>query len=625
MENPLPSSQRVEPGSFQLRLANLPESKVDKSIDVTKVASEFVDRFNKNISSADITSLSTLFLEESYWRDQLCLSWDFHTLHGPFKILELFNKTNGSRLKSIALDSSSELRSSKFMTLDVDGKTNVVQAFITVETDVGKGAGIVRLALDQGTWKVFTLYTFLENLDGYEETVGRKRPYGVQHGEKTERENWLDKRNIEKDFGNGTEPTVLILGAGQGGLTIAARLKMLGVQSLMVDREERIGDNWRTRYHQLVLHDSVWYDHLPYLPFPESWPVFTPKDKLGDWFEAYVTLLELNAWTQTTITDTSWSDESKQWTVTLERVNNGQKETRIVHPKHIIQATGASGEPNFPSHIKGIDTFKGRIVHSSKFPGATESRGQNKKAIVVGCCNSGHDIAQDLYEHGYEVTIVQRSTTYVVSSETNVNAQKHIYGENGLPTFDADMIFQSTPNPVLKKLNIEGTKQVNKIDEKLLKGLEAAGFKLDKGPDGSGLWIKYLQRGGGYYLDVGCSQLIIDGKIKVKQGQEITSIRENGIEFADGLILEADEIVFATGYLNMRTQCRKIFGDEVADRVKDVWGLDEEGELRTIWRKSGHEGFWFVGGNLAICRWQSKRLALLIKGLLEGFTKYDDI
>ncbi|KAF7917780.1 hypothetical protein BELL_0204g00010 [Botrytis elliptica] len=625
VENPIPSSQRVEPGSFQLRLANLPKSTAEKSIDATKIASDFVDRFNQTINTADVSSLSTLFLEESYWRDQLCLSWDFHTLHGPSKILELFSKTNGSRVKSIALDSSSEFRSPKLTPLDVDGKTNVIQAFIKVETDVGKGAGIARLVNDNGTWKAFTLYTFLEDLNGYEESVGKKRPYGVKHGEKTEKENWLDRRNLEKDFGNGSEPTVLILGAGQGGLTVAARLKMLGVTSLIVDREERIGDNWRTRYHQLVLHDPVWFDHLPYLPFPENWPVFTPKDKLGDWFEAYVSLLELNAWTQTTITTTSWSDQTKQWTVTLERTRNGQKETRVVHPKHIIQATGASGEPNFPSHIKGIDTFKGRVVHSSKFPGATESRGQNKKAIVVGCCNSGHDIAQDLYEHGYEVTIVQRSTTYVIGTETSADAQSSLYGENGISTFDADMVFHSMPNPVLKKLNVEGTKKVAKIDEKLLQGLEKAGFKLDKGPDGAGLWIKYLQRGGGYYMDVGCSQLIIDGKIKVKQGQEITGIRENGMEFADGSLIEADEIVFATGYLNMRTQCRKIFGDEVADRVKDVWGFDEEGEVRTIWRKTGHEGFWFMGGNLALCRWQSKRLALLIKGLVEGITKYDDI
>ncbi|KAI9649960.1 hypothetical protein NHQ30_002545 [Ciborinia camelliae] len=210
---PVPSSQRVEPGSFQLRLANLPISTAEKTTDATKVASDFIDRFNQVIESADAASLSTLFVEESYWRDQLCLSWDFHTLHGPSKILELFSKTQGSRLKSMRLDTSSEFRRPKLMPLDADGKTNVVQAFVTVRTDVGTGAGIARLVCDeQGMWKVFTLYTFLENLNGYEESVGKKRPYGVKHGERTERENWLDRRNIEKDFGNGAEPTVLILG-----------------------------------------------------------------------------------------------------------------------------------------------------------------------------------------------------------------------------------------------------------------------------------------------------------------------------------------------------------------------------------------------------------------------------
>jgi hypothetical protein len=212
--------------------------------------------------------------------------------------------------------------------------------------------------------------------------------------------------------------------------------------------------------------------------------------------------------------------------------------------------------------------------------------------------------------------MVQRSSTFVVSAETNLHHMAALYGEDGPPTEDADMIFYSVPNAVAKRAN---------IDEKTLQGLEKAGFKVDKGPDESGLWIKYLQRGGGYYLDVGCSQLIVDGKIKIKQGVEISEVVHTGLKFADGETLEADEIVFATGYLNMRTQCRKIFGDEVADKVKDVWGFDEEGEVRTMWRKTGHRGFWFMGGNLALCRWYSRLLALQIKGLEEGLCKYEDL
>jgi hypothetical protein len=222
--------------------------------------------------------------------------------------------------------------------------------------------------------------------------------------------------------------------------------------------------------------------------------------------------------------------------------------------------------------------------------------------------------------------MIQRSSTFVVSAETNVAGLEPLYCEGSPPTDDSDIMHFGTPNPVVKQAGIYGTKiQQQESDRELLQGLEKAGFKLDKGPDEAGLWMKYLQKGGGYYIDVGCSQLIIDGKIKVKQGQEIAEILPNGIKFAGGEVLEANEIVLATGYLNMRTQCRKIFGDEVADRVKDVWGFDEEGEIRTLWRKSGHPGFWFMAGNLALCRFYSRALALQIKGLVEGIYQYEDL
>ena len=127
--------------------------------------------------------------------------------------------------------------------------------------------------------------------------------------------------------------------------------------------------------------------------------------------------------------------------------------------------------------------------------------------------------------------------------------------------------------------------------------------------------------GGGYYIDVGACQLIIDGKIKVKHGQEIDEVLPHGLRFADGTELEADEIVLATGYQNMRTQTRIMFGDSVADKVSDVWGFNEEGEMRTIWQRSGHQGFWFHGGNLALCRYYSRLLALQIKAQEENLYK----
>lgn len=338
-------------------------------------------------------------------------------------------------------------------------------------------------------------------------------------------------------------------------------------------------------------------------------------------------MLELNVWTSTTIKESKWDPAKENWTVVVERTKEcGVSEIRILHPIHIIQATGHSGDMSFPSHISGInDAFKGDVLcHSSQFSGARVD-GNGKRAVVVGSCNSGHDIAQDYYEKGYDVTMVQRSSTCVMSSDSILNiGLAGLYEEHGPPVEDADLMFWSIPSTILKAIQIDVTALENKNDAQLLEGLERVGFRTDQGPDRSGLFMKYFQRGGGYYIDVGASQFIIDGKIKIKQGQEIAQVLPNGLKFEDGTELPADEIIFATGYKNMRTQARSIFGDELADQVQDVWGFDEEGEIRSLWRKTGHSGFWFVGGNLAICRYWSRLLALQIKALEEEICAYSD-
>lgn len=327
-----------------------------------------------------------------------------------------------------------------------------------------------------------------------------------------------------------------------------------------------------------MLHDPVYYDHMPYVPFPSHWPVFTPKDKLAEWFESYARTMELNVWMQTSLISADWDSTKRQWTVVLERkkADGSATEQRTLHPRHIIQATGHSGEMSFPK-IPGMDDFKGdTLCHSSQFRGA-QADGKGKKAIVVGCCNSGHDIAQDYCEHGYDVTLVQRSTTYVLSSKSGLDVLlAGLYEEGGPETEDADLMFMSIPLPMLKRMHVDATKEIARRDHDLREGLTKAGFKLDDGPDGAGFFMKYFQRGGGYYIDVGCSKLIIDGKIKMKQGQAIEQVKEHGLLFSDGEELKADEIVFATGYQNMRGTTRKIFGDTIADQVKDVWGFDGE-------------------------------------------------
>ncbi|EAL86271.1 hypothetical protein KXX16_001318 [Aspergillus fumigatus] len=630
VQQSVPSHLRTVPGSFNIPPASLPAPSKVGTFDPERVASDLVDVFNLALDQHNYPKVTSLFTDNGFWRDHLALSWQLRTVHGHEAILKYLERCSesrdGMRLRRISIDRSSSVRAPKAWVLDGAGEVQGIQFFFEAETVHGSAVGVARLAMQNDGWKIFTLFTSLQELKGHEELLGHRRPKGAQHGDHPDRKNWAERRADSMAYIDNCEPTVIIIGAGQGGLTAAARLKMLGVDSLIIDKNESVGDNWRLRYRQLVLHDPVWYDHMPYVKFPAHWPIFTPKDKLAEFFECYVKMLELNVWNRTTISHCEWDEQTTTWTVSLsQKQSDGTCQVRTFHPRHIIQATGHSGKMKMP-YIPGMENFQGkRLCHSSQFPGA-EKNGSGKKAIVVGSCNSAHDIAQDYQEKGYDITMVQRSTTCVVSSAAITKiGLKGLYEEDGPPVEDADLLLHGTPTPVLKVLQAHITSKEVEHDRELLDGLERAGFKVDHGPDGSGLLMKYFQRGGGYYIDVGASQMIIDGKIKVKQGQEIAEVLPHGLRFADGSELEADEIIFATGYDNMRTQTGMLLGNKVADKVSDVWGYNEEGEIRTMWQDSGHQGFYFHGGNLATARYYSKVLALQIKALEEGIHRYGEI
>ncbi|OIW25660.1 FAD/NAD(P)-binding domain-containing protein [Coniochaeta ligniaria NRRL 30616] len=608
------SSQRVEPGSVNLPVPAWPGTATDQSIDAVSLATETIAFFASSIKEKQFDAVAALFHEDGYWRDHLALAWDFRTFKGQQAIASRLRES--CTLLDVAVDQTNDWKTPKLFPLDGFGKVLGVQLYTTITTEVGTGRGIVWLAERNGEWKIWTFYTSLTALNGHEEPLGPRRGKGVNHGANPERKNWADRRKDEVDF-RDSDPDVLIIGAGQAGLTAHARLKMLNVPTLIIDRNDEVGDNWRKRYKQLVLHDPVWFDHLPYLPFPDHWPVFTPKDKLAEWFDCYAKALELNIWTKSQPESATWDAKKKHWTVTVSRTTPSGTETRVLHPKHIIQATGHAGKKYMPP-IPGTETFTGPVLcHSSEFPGAKPNN-KGKRAVVIGACNSSHDICQDYFEQGYDVTMVQRSTTCVVSSEAATEILLGtLYEEGGPATEDADVWMWGHPAETLKALHKDLCTKQQEKDAELLAGLERVGFRLDKGPRDCGLFFKYLQRGGGYYFDVGASRLIVEGKIGVKHA-EVKEVLPTGVRFGDGSVVEADEIVFATGYENMKTQARIVFGDEIGDRVDDVWGFDEHGEIRSLWRKSGHPGFWFHGGNLAMCRYFSRLLALQIKAQLLG-------
>ncbi|MFE6616341.1 flavin-containing monooxygenase [Amycolatopsis sp. NPDC057786] len=570
----------------------------------------WLSRFESALAARDVEAAAALFAVDSYWRDLVAFTWTIKTVEGREEVAGML----GACLDRI---DPSGFRTTETPT-EADG---VTEAWLEFETATGRAKGHLRLK-DEGAW---TLLTSLRELKGFEERRNEQRPKGVEHGVVRGRKSWAEKREEEQTrLGYEQQPYVVVIGGGQGGIALGARLRQLDVPTLVLERNERPGDSWRKRYKNLCLHDPVWYDHLPYLPFPDNWPVFAPKDKIADWLEMYTRLMEVPYWTSTEVTSASWDEEQRQWLVTVVR----EGEELVLTPRHVVFATGMSGKPNLPS-FPGMDVFEGDQHHSSQHPGPDSYAG--KKAVVVGSNNSAHDICAALWEHGADVTMVQRSSTHVVKSDSLMElGLGDLYSEravrSGITTDKADMIFASIPYRIMPQFQIPVYDAIRERDKDFYARLEAAGFQHDWGDDGSGLFLKYLRRGSGYYIDVGASELVADGKIKLAHGQ-VDHLTRDAVVLSDGTELKADLVVYATGYGSMNGWVADLVGQETADLVGKCWGLGSgttkdpgpwEGEQRNMWKPTQKEGLWFHGGNLHQSRHYSLYLALQLKARYEG-------
>lgn len=551
------------------------------------------------------SAIAKLFVADSHWRDLLAFTWDLTPQLGMDQIAAAMVKAQPvvKAHDFVIAENRTPPRRTRRHGIDV------IEAIFDFETNVGRGNGVIRLLADQPA-KAWVLLTALDSLKGFEEKTGRLQPKGEPYSRDFGGGNWLDHRTKHQAYLD-RDPVVLVVGGGQAGLSIAARLGQLDIDTLVVDKHERIGDNWRKRYHSLALHNQIQVNHLPYMPFPPTWPKYIPKDMLANWFEAYAWAMQLNFWSGTEFTGGTYDVAAKRWQVVVRRADGSE---RTLTPRHVIFANGVSGLPRMPA-LPGLENFAGQVMHSHSFTNGAAWRG--KKALVLGTGNSAHDVAQDLHSHGVATSIIQRGSTTVVSVDPSAKLNYALYDE--IPCLeDGDLIATASTYPLIVKGYQLAVEKMEQLDKDLIAGLIARGFKYDLGEDKTGHQMKYRRRGGGYYLDVGCAGLIIKGDVGLLQFDQIERFEAEGARLKDGTLQKADLLVLATGYHTQRELVRRLLGDAIAERVGEIWGFGADGEMANMWKRTPQQGLWFMAGSLAQCRIYSKYLALQIKALEEG-------
>ena len=575
---------------------------IEAGTDPAAMAGKWLTAFEAALASYDAAAIAAVLEPDCQWRDILAFTWHITPSQGSAEIATSLadrQRQTGARDFRLAAGRTAPRKVKRL------GR-EAIEAIFEFETPIGRGSGIIRLTPDTADApRAWHFSTSLDELKGHEEKIGTRRPTGEAYSRNFGGDNWGDVRRKSRDYSD-RDPTVLVVGGAQAGLSIAARLRQLDVDTLVVDQWDRIGDSWRRRYHSLALHNSIHVNHLPYLPFPPTWPKFIPKDMLGNWFEFYADVMEINCWTGTEFVGGTWDEKAKCWEARLKRSDGSM---RVLRPRHIVMANGVSSYPMVPE-LPGLESFKGHVVHSEGFTNGAGWTG--KSALIIGTGSSAHDIAQDLHSHGARPTIVQRGSTTVVSIEPSARLNYALYDE-GPPIEDCDLIGTSATPPQIVTAYQLAVKRMVELDKEMIAGLKQVGFKYDIGEDGTGHQMKYRRRGGGYNLDAGAAELMIKGELGLLQYDRIERFVADGALLKDGAVVPADLIVLATGYFPQKELVRRALGDAMAERIGQARGMASDGELANMYRRTPQEGLWFIAGSLTQCRVYSRYMALQIK------------
>jgi putative flavoprotein involved in K+ transport len=582
---------------------------LEKLVFASEHASTWITAFAKALESRDERALGDILQADSHWRNLSGISWPIGTFSGMDKIArELPRRAAEAAASNFEID---------FDLLppreNVIGGQRVIEAVLRFDTVNGPGLGVVRMVIPHGlgiTPKAWTLSTALDMDRICLAREARRAP--ESHSRNFAEPSWTERRRADAAYSD-REPEVLVVGGGHAGVTAAVELQRLGHDVLVIDRTQRVGDNWRLRYNGLRLHNTWHVNHFRYMPFPDTLPGYLPKDKVANWIEAYVDTMDVNFWTSTAFEKATYDEKTRSWTATVKQADGT---ARDLHPKHIVMATSVSGTPNIPT-IPTIESFQGPVLHSSSFTGGAEWK--DRSVLVMGSGTSAHDISQELHAYGAKVTMVQRSPTLVLNIEPSAQLYDAIYLGDGPPLEVRDLLNSSIPYPVAKIVHKEITRKVKELDAPLLERLKKVGFRIDFGEDDTGWPLKFRTRGGGYYFNVGCSDLIADGSVGLIQAADIKQFTADGLQLADGSALKADLVVLGTGFKGHDEIVRTHFGAEVVDRVGPIWGLDPVyHELRNMWTRTAQPGLWFTGGAFSMSRIYSRVLALQIDAIEQG-------
>jgi cation diffusion facilitator CzcD-associated flavoprotein CzcO len=578
------------------------------------IVRDWLARFGETIGRGDVPGVVALMSEYGMWKDVYALTWDLTPARGREEVAQLLTEYLAERpITDVEFD--------PVFPADVDD-LGIVRALFTFNTDISRGRGVLRLVKEGDRYLAFSVSTELREL------LDHPRPApGIADATRDE---WNKlspvssglKASVERTSAftapeyTDHDPDVVIVGGGQAGLILAARMNEEGLDVLVVDKYVRAGDSWRQRYDSLKLHDSKWYSQLPYLPYPSTWPLFTPKNSIADWLEVFVWAMGVKLWTESPAVAATYDAEAERWEVTIDR----QGVERKLRPRHLVFATGFNRLPVMPE-VPGADEFEGYISHSAEYRGSTQFKG--KKVLVVGTGSSGMDLAKDAVDGGAEVTMLQRGPTYIMSTRHGVPMTfGEYYSETSPPDEISDSLGGSLPLSFMMENWPHAVRAIAEQDRDMIAGLKEAGFEWYAGPGDAGLLYLSLHKGGGYYIDNGAADLIITGKIAVQRGC-IERFTRHGVVFDDGTEMDVDAVVFSTGFENMRETFRPILGDDVTDGLATVWGMDEKGELRTTFRHTGHPRLWAFTGGIQQSRFHSRPVAVMIKAIEAGLVSAD--